>query len=162
MDAYDKTTQRLTLCEAADMLLTEARMVLPGIQALFGFQLVVVFSERFSRLPPLDQQLHLWATALVSIGIALIMAPAAYHRQAGARHVSLRFLHVSTRLLVASMVPLALSIVLEFYIVADVLWRGGPVAALSLAVLLVYIGLWWVLPRVMVAREQADRDASDT
>jgi hypothetical protein len=25
----------------------EARMVLPGIQALFGFQLIAVFNERF-------------------------------------------------------------------------------------------------------------------
>ena len=28
----------------------EARMVLPGIQALFGFQFITVFNERFRQL----------------------------------------------------------------------------------------------------------------
>ena len=153
----EDTVQRLSLCEAADLLLNECRMVLPGIQALFGFQLVAVFSERFSRLSELDQQMHLWATAMVVVVIAMIMTPAAYHRQAEPRHVSLTFLRVCTWLLVASMVPLAIAITLEFYIVADVLWQDGPVAALSLAMLLLFLGLWGVLPRVLLARERAGR-----
>jgi hypothetical protein len=153
----EDTVQRLSLCEAADLLLNECRMVLPGIQALFGFQLVAVFSERFSRLSELDQQMHLWATAMVVVAIAMIMTPAAYHRQAEPRHVSLTFLRVCTWLLVASMVPLAIAITLEFYIVADVLWQDGPVAALSLAMLLLFLGLWGVLPRVLLARERAGR-----
>ena len=157
----DETVQRLSLCEAADLLLNECRMVLPGIQALFGFQLVAVFSERFSRLSELDQQMHLWATAMVVVAIAMIMTPAAYHRQAEPRHVSLTFLRVCTWLLVASMVPLAIAITLEFYIVADVLWQDGPVAALSLAMLLLFLGLWGVLPRVLLARERAGRAARE-
>ena len=157
----EETIQRLSLCESADLLLNECRMVLPGIQALFGFQLVAVFSERFARLSALDQQLHLWATALVVVAIAMIMTPAAYHRQAEPRHVSLAFVRVCTWLLVASMVPLAVAITLEFYIVADVLWRDGPVLALSLGMLLLLVGLWGVLPRVMMARERAARARRD-
>ena len=30
-----------------EQILEEARMVLPGIQALFGFQLIAVFNQRF-------------------------------------------------------------------------------------------------------------------
>lgn len=157
----DETVQKLSLCEAADLLLNECRMVLPGIQALFGFQLVAVFSERFSQLSALDQQLHLWATALVVVAIAMIMTPAAYHRQAEPRHVSLTFLRVCTWLLVASMAPLAVAITLEFYIVADVLWRDGPVLALSLGMLLLFVGLWGILPRVLLARERAARVAHE-
>jgi hypothetical protein len=154
---HDETVQRLSLCEAADLLLNECRMVLPGIQALFGFQLVAVFSERFERLSALDQQMHLWATALVVVAIAMIMTPAAYHRQAGSRRVTLMFVRVCTWLLVASMAPLAIAITLEFYIVADVLWQDGPVLALSLGMLLVFVGLWGVLPRILLARERAAR-----
>ncbi|MDQ2943358.1 MAG: hypothetical protein M3R21_06785 [Candidatus Dormibacteraeota bacterium] len=41
-------------------LLNEGRMVLPGIQALFGFQLIAVFNQTFSqRLSPAEQYLHL-------------------------------------------------------------------------------------------------------
>jgi hypothetical protein len=157
----EETVQRLSLCEAADLLLNECRMVLPGIQALFGFQLVAVFSERFSRLSMLDQQLHLWATALVVVAIAMIMTPAAYHRQAEPRQVSSTFVRVCTWLLVASMAPLAVAITLEFYIVADVLWQDGPVLALSLGMLLLFVGLWGVLPRVLLARERAARAAHE-
>ena len=143
------------------MLLNECRMVLPGIQALFGFQLVAVFSDRFGGLPRSDQLMHLWATALVTVAIAMIMTPAAYHRQAGVRHVSLRFVHVCTNLLVASMLPLAVAICLEFYIVADVLWGEGPIAALAVGMGAVYAALWVVLPQVMIARERAERAAHD-
>jgi Family of unknown function (DUF6328) len=36
------------LSEKIDQMLTEARVVLPGAQALFGFQLAVVFTESFA------------------------------------------------------------------------------------------------------------------
>jgi hypothetical protein len=41
-----------SLEEEVDHVVEEARMVLPGIQALLGFQLVAVFNQRFAeRLP---------------------------------------------------------------------------------------------------------------
>ena len=72
-------------------------MVLPGIQALFGFQLIVVFSASFGeRLSGGEQQLHLAATFLIAVAVALIMAPAAYHRQSGPREVTETFVRLST------------------------------------------------------------------
>ena len=58
----------------------EARMVTPGIQVLFGFQLVAAFNERFRQLGPIEQALHFVALVLVALSVALIMTPAAYHR----------------------------------------------------------------------------------
>src|SRR5438445_33623 len=40
-------TEDLSLDAAASHLLEECRMVLPGIQALFGFQLIAVFNQGF-------------------------------------------------------------------------------------------------------------------
>jgi hypothetical protein len=40
--------EHLPLSKAAQLLLEECRMVLPGIQALFGFQLIAVFNARFA------------------------------------------------------------------------------------------------------------------
>ena len=52
-------------------------MVLPGMQALFGFQLIAVFNSSFAeRLQPLQQRLDLASIALVVVAIALIMTPA--------------------------------------------------------------------------------------
>jgi hypothetical protein len=53
-------TEKLSLSKAAEFLLEECRMVLPGIQALFGFQLIVVFNPGFdAKLGPRQQELHL-------------------------------------------------------------------------------------------------------
>lgn len=40
----DSGQEELPLSQAAQHLLEECRMVLPGIQALFGFQLIAVFN----------------------------------------------------------------------------------------------------------------------
>src|SRR5438270_6806163 len=93
-------TEELPLSKAAECLIQECRMILPGLQALLGFQLTVVFSQGFDeKLTRPQQQLHLMATALVAVATALVMTPAAYHRQTGTHHVSERFLTLSSRLL---------------------------------------------------------------
>ena len=43
-------TEELPLSKAAELLLGECRMVLPDIQALFGFQLIAVFNNSFSQM----------------------------------------------------------------------------------------------------------------
>jgi Family of unknown function (DUF6328) len=42
--------KELPLDKAATLVLHESRMVLPGIQALFGFLLIVVFSDTFTKI----------------------------------------------------------------------------------------------------------------
>ena len=83
-DRYRRRTGKLD--EKADKIgreaIEEARMVLPGMQALFGFQLIAVFNERFKELTENERFIHFNATVLVTIAIALIMTPAAYHRLA--------------------------------------------------------------------------------
>jgi hypothetical protein len=72
--------EELPLSEAVTHLLEECRMILPGIQALFGFQFIAVFNASFAdKLTSTEQRLHLLALGLVAIAGALVMAPAAYH-----------------------------------------------------------------------------------
>ena len=72
--------EKLPLPQAVSLLLDECRMVLPGLQALFGFQLIAVFNQRFSQeLSLAEQEMHLRALGLVAISGALVMIPAAYH-----------------------------------------------------------------------------------
>ena len=63
-----------SLAEVASHLLEECRMVLPGIQALFGFQLIAVFNGTFWELPSADRMLHLFAITLVAVAIAYALA----------------------------------------------------------------------------------------
>ena len=64
--------EAISLDSAAGHLLEECRMVLPGIQALFGFQLIAVFNDGFSqKLSHGEQLLHLLAIVLVVVAIGL-------------------------------------------------------------------------------------------
>jgi len=157
MSRSPHATQRLSLDKAVEYLLEECRIVLPGIQVLFGFQLATVFTTRFAQdLSAGEQRLHLLAIALVAIAIALIMTPAAYHRQAEPQHASERFIRVSTRLLLASMPPLAVAICLDFYLVARLVLHDALVAWLAAGLFAVFVALWFALP--IVGRRRAQRD----
>jgi Family of unknown function (DUF6328) len=74
----NQETERLKLTDAARYVFEECRMVLPGIQALFGFQMISVFNQGFAqKLDPFQQKLHGIAIVFVVAAIGLIMAPAA-------------------------------------------------------------------------------------
>src|SRR6185369_12788754 len=86
-----------SLEDAVQQPLDETRMVLPGLQAPFGFQLIAGFSERFGiDLDSTEQMLHLGAIALIGVAMALIMTPTAYHRQTNPSDVSQQLLKVAS------------------------------------------------------------------
>ena len=123
-------------------------MVLPGVQALFGFQLIAVFNAGFTdKLTRLEQMSHLAAILCVVVSIALLMAPAAIHRRREPYSVSTAFISLSSMLLRAGMAPLAAATVIDVYLVARVLTQSIPAGAVAAVVCLsVFVGLWGLLP----------------
>jgi hypothetical protein len=145
-DAHERDD--VTLGQAAEHVLEECRMVLPGIQALFGFQLVAVFdSAFFVKLSETERHLHFTALTLVAIAVALIMTPAAFHRQLGITEVTDTFLRVSTRLVLWSMWPLLGGICIDVYIVGRVLVGAGLAPWITAGLFAIFVSLWFVLPR---------------
>jgi len=149
MDPHDGAErEKLSLAQAAQYLLDETRMVLPGVQALFGFQLIVVFSERFTELDALEQDLHFAAIALVVISIALLMTPAAYHRHQEACEVTHNFVVVSTRLLLVGMAPLCVALCLDMYLIGQMILDNAVAKAVAWALFALLVFFWWIFPRV--------------
>ena len=151
--------QELDLAQAASTLLGECRMVLPGIQALFGFQLIAVFNERFARdLGRFDQLLHMTAISLIAIAVALVMTPAAYHRARGSREVTDTFIRICSALLLASMVALCVGLSLDFHLIAKLVIGDERIAiACGLALFAVLTLSWFVFPRVFHATRSGDK-----
>jgi hypothetical protein len=147
--------QNLSLHEAANMLLEECRTILPGIQALFGFQLIAIFSPGFDeKVAHADRVLHLVAIMMIAVAIALIMTPAAYHRQTGPMKVESGFIEVAGRTVLWAMVALMLGLTLDFYIVAKVvlsqiLW-ATPIATVLFGFI---FALWFVVPRLKARQD---------
>src|ERR1051325_7694369 len=140
--------EELPLSKAAQYLVEECRMVLPGIQALFGVQLIVVFSPGFAeKLNRVEHLVHFVAITLIAIAVAIIMTPAALHRASGARVVTETFIRVTTRLLFWSMVPLAPPLCLDFYLIARVIFASPWVVLFALVLFLFFFVMWFVLPR---------------
>lgn len=136
----------------------EARMVLPGIQALFGFQLVAAFNQRFTLLPTSDQYLHYTALLCTAVSAAIIMTPAAYHRIAERFTNSNRFIQIASTLVAVAMVPLMLAICADVYILGLMITEDGLVSSIiALALLLLLSGLWFVFPFI-AARHVRGRD----
>jgi hypothetical protein len=148
--------EQLSLDKAATHLLEECRMVLPGIQALLGFQMIAVFSQRFATaLTRTEQRLHLAAILLVVSAIILVMAPAAYHRHAEPRAVSEQFVRVSSRFLLSSMVPLGFATSFEVYLVGRVVLNDVLAASVIAACVIgATFVVWWVLPWVARSRSR--------
>src|SRR5262245_65387348 len=94
----DQQIEPEPLKQEALYILEEARMVLPGIQALLGFQLIAAFNQRFTNLSPVDQVIHLAALVLTAVSVAVIMTPAAYHRQAARGQLSRYFIRKASQL----------------------------------------------------------------
>lgn len=142
-------THRESLEEASTHVGGEARMLLPGVQTILGFQLMAVFNQRFEQFTRGEQILHFVAFLLVALTMGLLMAPAAYHRQAEPRMVTERFVAMPSRLLTLSMIPFTAGVCLDTYLVGKIILREAtmPLVAAA-AMLMVLTGLWFVLPAV--------------
>jgi hypothetical protein len=153
---------RNTLEEEAKHVLEECRVIVPGIQALIGFQMIAIFNSTFyERLSQEVRFFHLGAMGLVLIAMFLLLTPAAYHRIAEPGVVSNKFVDSSTRLMSWAMAFLRLGLAAEIYVVTRALGipeRAG--AGLAAACFLLSWGLWSIYPRVSAMR-LAPRTKSD-
>jgi len=146
--------KELPLDKAATLVLDESRMILPGIQALFGFQLIVVFSDSFTtKLNVSEQRLHLLTIVLVVMATMIILTQAVFHRQTAEKQVANEFIRIASRLLLLSMFPLVTSICIEFYLISRVILNDIFWAVLFTIVLFsLFLLLWVGLPRIEALR----------
>jgi hypothetical protein len=120
-------------------MLTEARIILPGAQALLGFQLAIVLTEAFEKLEPAVKSLHGVALLLVCLSVLLLMSPAAYHRIVYAGQDSAQFHKVGSWLVTLSTVPLVLGLAADVFVVATKIWPSTDAAVMAGVFSLVFL-----------------------
>jgi hypothetical protein len=134
------------LMRKAQVAVEEARMVVPGLQALFGFQMMSIFDARFETLTLCGQRLHLFAIFLTTLSIALIMSPATYHRIVEPEFGSNFFVRLASNLIAAAMVPLMLSLTFDVYIVTILIVQSVVLSTIAILIFVVFAGLWFAYP----------------
>jgi multisubunit Na+/H+ antiporter MnhG subunit len=136
--------------------MTEIHSVVPGVFALFGFQLIAAFNDVFQKqLAPVEKALYLLALVLLASSAAMLMTPAAYHRQVRPHSVSDAFANLVSKLLVWAMAPLLCVFPLDGYLVTRIVSNDVAVAvAVGAFVAVVFTGAWLVFP--ILARRRHD------
>jgi hypothetical protein len=136
-----------------EQLLTEARVIIPGAQALLGFQLTVTLTRAFSQLPASSRLIHVGALCAVALSVILLMTPPALHRISFAGEDTEAMFDLGSWLVVAATVPLALGIAGDLYVASAEAAESSTLgAAVALAGLAALIGLWYALPLLVRAR----------
>jgi Family of unknown function (DUF6328) len=79
-----------------EQLLTEARLIIPGGQALLGFQFIAMLTSGFDRLPASAKVVHAAALCLIGMNVIVTMTPAALHRLSFGGEDSQRFLRIGS------------------------------------------------------------------
>ncbi len=137
-------------------VLTEARVVLPGAQALLGFQLVTTLMEAFEKLPLSLRYVHLASLMLVALSIVLLITPAAYHRIVEEGEETEHFHALASRLLIAAMIPLALGVTGDFFVVVNKITQSTTAAIVASALALIFFyGFWFGFTIYRRSRQQS-------
>jgi hypothetical protein len=149
----ENEVEHTKLHQKIDQMLTEARVILPGAQALLGFQLAITLTEAFERLEAPIKLIHGAALGCIALSVILLIAPAAYHRIVYAGEDALSFHRTGSWLVTAATVPLALGLACDVFVVGTKIIASERAAlAAALAVLTLLVGCWHVLP--LVARHR--------
>jgi hypothetical protein len=128
-------------------IIEEARCILPGLQAVFGFQTIAVFNERFTELETYAEVCHLVGLGLMVIAMGMLMTPAVYYR-AKHGHATSRMVRVSRKSIRGALMPLAVGLSLDMLTVMSLATdRLSLSIAAAVATLLLFVGLWYVLPQ---------------
>jgi high-affinity Fe2+/Pb2+ permease len=129
-------------------LLNELRVVLPGVQMLFGFLLAVPFTQRFSNVSNLQSNLY-YGTFLAATAASLfLIAPASFHRIVWRHGRKRNLLHVSNKLAIIGTAFLAIAIAGSVGLVTSLLFGNAWAAAAAAFVAGLIAVVWFMLPFV--------------
>jgi hypothetical protein len=153
MDQRRPPEEEEPMSERIDRLLSEARIILPGVQALLGFQFTVTLMDAFERLSPLSTHVHLAALCAMAIAAALLMAPAAYHRIATRGDAAPDVLVFANRSILTAMLALSIGLSADIFVVIEKT-LGSLAAGVAGALLAesAMLGLWFGFPLLRRSR----------
>jgi O-antigen/teichoic acid export membrane protein len=143
-DEAEMSKEGTPLTDKIKQVLTETRMVLPGTQALLGFQVIIFLMEAFDRLPGNLKWMHFASLVAVAVSAMLLIAPAAFHRIAEHGEDSDRFHRVASKFMLSAMFFLGLGLAGDFFVITWKVSHSQAWASWSAGMLLLFFyGLWF-------------------
>jgi hypothetical protein len=135
------------LKERITQMMTETRVVLPGVQALLGFQYAAYLTEPFKALSASSRIAHTAGLFLLLLSMILLMAPAPFHRLAEGGEDTQRANTVGVRLTLCGLALLGAALAADVYVALMVVSHNPRLSALLAAVVgLALLAAWFLLP----------------
>jgi hypothetical protein len=134
-------------------LLQELRVLLPGAQVMTAFLTILPFNSGFPHMQAEEKYVFV-ATYLCSLtSLILLTTPAAAHRLERPLKNRVRFKTHATRLMIAALVFLSITLVLATQVVVSQVLseRAGIIAAIPVLTLVLVV--WWIVPILRRHRE---------
>jgi cation transport ATPase len=132
-------------------LLNELRVVMPGVQVLFGFLLTVPLQARFATLDDFQRHVYFVTLLLAAAAAAFLMAPSAFHRLTFRHHQKPYLVKLGTRQSIAGMALLALAMNGALLLETDILFSTTAAVIVVAVMGALFAWLWFGLAWVRLA-----------
>jgi Family of unknown function (DUF6328) len=145
-EEHDEESRRERVNRELIELLNELRVALPGVQVLFAFLLAVPFANGWNKVTEFQKDIFFATLIATALSTACFIVPTAYHRLNFRNREKERILLTSNKFAIAGILFLAMSMIGVLILISDVLYSNTAAAVTGLVALLVFGGLWLVLP----------------
>jgi len=133
-------------------LLQELRVAQTGVQILFAFLLTLPFTNRFGQVSDLDKVVYVITLVASATATALLIAPVSDHRQVFRQGRKPELVRMASTLAQAGLAALLVAIIGAVFLVLDVVAGLAWATGLAVVITLLYLALWYMLPKLIRAR----------
>jgi len=136
-------------------LLNELRVVLPGIQVMFAFLLIVPFSQGFAQVTALQRNVYFVTFLCTAAATAFLIAPTTYHRVRWREGDKEHMLKVSNRYAIVGTFFLALGMTGVVFLITDFLYDSALAIFATAWAVGTFVFLWFGIPLMRALRERS-------
>lgn len=133
-------------------LLNELRVIMPGVQVLFGFLLTVPFQQGFAGIDDFQRIVYFATLLLTAASAAFLMAPSAFHRLTFRGGEKPYLVHWGTRQTIIGMTLLALAMNGALLLLTDIIFHTATVVVTIVGMVSLFATLWYGIAWIRRAR----------
>jgi hypothetical protein len=159
--SHAEESEQARLARNFSELLQELRVAQAGVQILFGFLLSIAFTDRYWRESGYVHATHLITILFAAASVALLTAPAAWHRVLFRQGRRVEIVDTGSHFAVAGLACLGAAMVGTVLLLVEVVLGGWPAVALGTLAALAFGVLWFAWPARERRRPTTDRGRRD-
>jgi hypothetical protein len=126
-------------------LLNELRVIMPGVQVLFGFLFTVPFQQHFQQVDDFQRIVYFATLLLTAASAAFLMGPTAFHRLTFREGQKPYLIRLGTRQAIVGVALLALAMNSAILLLTDILFHALTVTITVVAMTALFTWLWFGL-----------------